>query len=281
MTFANTPEPGPDSTAPASASPEAVPEGDGVAPEATEPAPTTGRAVDDLRYYRTEPVSFVRRGSRLQGRRLRAWEQYAGDYLIEVPREIADTSVSREAKFDQAEAFGRIAPLTVEVGSGLGEAIAAQAAEHPERDFLAVEVYTPGLAQLMLRAGKQGLTNVRVIQANAPEVFEHLLAPGSVDEVWVFFPDPWHKSRHHKRRLVKPSFAGHVARALHPGGTWRLATDWAEYAEHMREVLDPDAAFENVHGGWAPRFEGRIQTSFETKALKAGREIFDLTYRKL
>ncbi|MCO1338511.1 tRNA (guanosine(46)-N7)-methyltransferase TrmB [Kocuria polaris] len=242
--------------------------------------PTSGRAVDDPSYYRTEPVSFVRRGSRLQGRRLRAWEAYADHYLYEVPRDIADTSVSREAKFDQEAVFGRLAPLTVEVGSGLGEALVAQAAEHPERDYLAVEVYTPGLAQLMLRAGKLGLTNIRTIQANAPEVFEFLLTPGSVDEVWVFFPDPWHKSKHHKRRLVKPSFASHVAQALRSGGTWRLATDWQEYAEHMREVLDPDEQFENVHDGWAPRFEGRVQTSFETKALKVGRSIYDLTYRK-
>ncbi|WP_309080960.1 tRNA (guanosine(46)-N7)-methyltransferase TrmB [Zhihengliuella sp.] len=246
--------------------------------------PVSGRAVDDPSYYRAEPVSFVRRGSRLQGRRLAAWEKYSDRYLYEVSRDIADTSVSRQEGFDQEAVFGRTAPLTVEIGSGLGEAIVTAAAAHPERDFLAVEVYAPGLAQLMLRAGKQDLTNVRVIQANAPEVLEHLLAPGSVDELWVFFPDPWHKSRHHKRRLVKESFADRAHRALRPGGLWRLATDWEEYAHQMREVLDPDARFENLYdgerGGWAPRFEGRVQTSFETKALAAGRSIFDLAYRK-
>ncbi|APF41360.1 tRNA (guanosine(46)-N7)-methyltransferase TrmB [Neomicrococcus aestuarii] len=234
----------------------------------------------DSDLYRSEPVSFVRRGTRLQGRRLSAWEKYADQFLIEVPRHIADTSVSKDFDFDDAAHFGRTAPLVIEVGSGLGEAMVARAAEEPERNFLAVEVYRPGLAQLMLKAGTAGLTNVRCVQANAPEVFD-VLDDGSVDEVWVFFPDPWHKARHNKRRLVNDAFAARVARVLRPGGLWRLATDWDEYADQMLEVLTNSPDFENLHESWAPRFEGRIVTSFETKAHKAGRTIHDLTFRRV
>ncbi|MGG5751970.1 tRNA (guanosine(46)-N7)-methyltransferase TrmB [Zafaria sp. Z1313] len=274
--------------------------------------PVSGRAVQDPSFYRTEPVSFVRRGSRLHGRRAEAWDRQAERFLVDVPRHHADTSVLAGAEFDPAAVFGRTAPLTVEIGSGLGEAVAAAAEAHPERDFLAVEVYRPGLAQLLLRIEQKGLENVRAVQANAPEVLDVLLGPGSVDELWVFFPDPWHKARHHKRRLVKESFADKAARVLAPGATWRLATDWSDYAEQMRSVLDASASFESLHpgelagddgplarvrraglegrdpepdatdplGGWAPRYEGRIPTSFESKARKAGRLVFDLAYRR-
>ncbi|MBM6620024.1 tRNA (guanosine(46)-N7)-methyltransferase TrmB [Micrococcaceae bacterium RIT802] len=274
--------------------------------------PARGRAVDDLSYYRTDPVSFVRRGSRLHGKRKDSWDRLSGDYVIQVPRHHADTSVHEDFSFDAEQAFGRRAPLTVEIGTGLGEAIAAAAEAHPERDFLAVEVYLPGLAQLMARIDAKGLTNVRAVQANAPEVLDVMLEPGSVDELWIFFSDPWHKTRHHKRRLIKESFLPKAARVLAPGGTWRLATDWSDYAEQMRAILDasddftslhpgeqagvdspltrvrrngleghdPDPEFSDELGGWAPRYDGRIRTSFEGKAVAAGRLVFDLAYRR-
>jgi tRNA (guanine-N7-)-methyltransferase len=269
--------------------------------------------VKDPSFYRTEPVSFVRRGSRLHGKREEAWDRLAPRYIVEVPRHHADTSVREGFGFDPAVAFGREAPLTVEIGSGLGEAVAAAAEQHPERNFLAVEVYRPGLAQLMVRIDQKGLTNVRAVQANAPEVLDVMLAPGSVDELWVFFSDPWHKVRHHKRRLVKESFVAKAARVLAPGGVWRLATDWSNYAEQMRSLLGGSPDFESLHpgeqsgpdspltrvrrlgleghprepgftdddGGWAPRYEDRIRTSFEGKALRAGRLVFDLAYRRV
>ena len=179
----------------------------------------------------------------------------------------------------------------VEIGSGLGEAIVHRASEMPEANFLAVEVYTPGIADLLLKMGQAGVENVRVAQANAPELLDNMLEENSVDELWVFFPDPWHKSRHHKRRLVSPAFADKVARVLKPGGIWRLATDWEEYAHVMRDVMEAHPDFENMHagegateddpvGGWAPRWEGRILTSFERKAREAGRRAHDLTYRR-
>ena len=279
----------------------------------TEPSagPAASSADPAVSGYRTQPVSFVRRGSRLQGRRQQAWDELSGLFVIDVPRVRADTSVDPDYVFDAEAAFGRKAPLVVEIGSGLGEAVVHAAEQDPDRNYLAVEVYRPGLAHTLQRIGQRGLTNVRVVQANAPEVLGTMLPAGSVDELWVFFPDPWHKTKHHKRRMVKDSFAELAARVLVPGGLWRLATDWSDYAVQMREVIDASAHFENLHrgeqagdaspltqvrarglegrepdddvdtlGGWAPRFEGRILTSFENKAHQAGRLIFDLTYRR-
>ncbi|PMR90874.1 tRNA (guanosine(46)-N7)-methyltransferase TrmB [Kocuria rhizophila] len=242
--------------------------------------------------FHRQPYSFVRRGDRLSPKRQKAWDEHAGEWVLDIPRVMTDTSVDPSYRLDHEAVFGRTAPLVVEIGSGLGEAIVAHAAAHPELDHLAVEVYKPGVADLLMKAAQAGVTNVRVAQANAPEVLEHMLEPASVRELWVFFPDPWHKTRHHKRRLVSPGFAELAARVLEPGGLWRLATDWQEYAVVMREVLDAaDAEFENVHPGpaaddehpdtgWAPRWDGRILTSFERKATEAGRVPRDLTYRR-
>ncbi|NKX55255.1 tRNA (guanosine(46)-N7)-methyltransferase TrmB [Arthrobacter mobilis] len=301
-------------------------------PSGALPDGSLGELADDAApaaEHHRRPLSFVRRGSRLQGRRQQAWDQYAADFVLDVPRREADTSVDPDFVFDPEAAFGRKAPLVVEIGSGLGEAVCHAAAQHPDWNFLAVEVYRPGLAQTLLRIGQKGLANVRVVQANAAEVLATMLPPGSVAELWVFFPDPWHKTRHIKRRLVQDSFAAAAARVLQPGGLWRLATDWSSYAIQMREVGQAAAEFENVHegeragsdspltrvwasgveqlvggapvrdgrapvstgnasadggvdtvGGWAPRFEGRALTSFEQKAHKAGRGIFDLTFRR-
>ena len=233
--------------------------------------------------YRAQPVSFVRRGSRLQGRRQKAWEEHAGSYVIDVPRHVADTSVHPDFTLDAEAVYGRKAPLIVEIGSGLGEAVVHAAAENPGTDFLAVEVYRPGLAQTLLKVASRGLTNVRVVQANAPEVLSTMIRPGSLAEVWVFFPDPWHKAKHEKRRLVTPAFAEQVAAALVPGGIWRLATDWEHYAQQMRQVGEASSSFINLNpsSDWAPRFAGRILTSFENKAHQAGRSIHDLAYRKV
>lgn len=197
----------------------------------------------------TRPVSFVRRGSRLQGKRQEAWDELAGEFVIDVPRLSTDTSVDPSFELTPAEVYGRDAELVVEIGSGLGEAITHAAAEHPEKNYLALEVYKPGLANTLLRIGAAGLTNVRVAQVNAPEALETMLPAGSVSEVWVFFPDPWPKSRHHKRRLVQPDLLPLVHRVLVPGGLWRLATDWSDYAQHMRQVFTGSELFENLHEG--------------------------------
>ena len=152
-------------------------------------------------------------------------------------------------EFDQEAIYGRKAPLIVEIGSGLGEAMAFAAGENRDKDFLAVEVYRPGLAALMVRVENNELTNVRAVQANAPEVLDSMLPAASANEVWIFFSDPWHKIRHHKRRLIKDSFVEKLERVLVPGGVVRLATDWSNYAEQMREVFDAAPAFTNLHPG--------------------------------
>ena len=149
---------------------------------------------------------------------------------------------------------------------------------------MAVEVYVPGVAGLLGRIGEAGLSNVRAVNADAIDVLGSMIPAGTVDQVWTFFADPaWPKKRHHKRRLVQPRVRCDCRRPgeLRPGGTWRLATDWQEYAEQMLEVTDAAARVsDNPHGGYAPRFEGRILTSFERKGMDAGREIFDVEARR-
>lgn len=233
----------------------------------------------DPRTFREKPVSFVRRGGRATAAQERAWSELSPKYLLEVPRDHAATSVASDAQIDPAEVYGRDAPLIVEIGSGQGHAIVHAASAQPESNFLAVEVYVSGLARTMLLAEEAGVEHLRLVEANAPEVLEHLLPAGSCTEIWVFFPDPWHKTKHHKRRLIAPEFAELAARALAQGGTLRLATDWEEYAEQMRDVLDAAPGFErSFPGEWAERFEGRTLTAFERKGAQKGRAIRDLSY---
>lgn len=244
----------------------------------TQPAPADA----PVPQFRTEPVSFVRRSERLSPRHQRAMDRYASRYVLDVPRAIARTSIDPAYRIDPATVLGRTAPLIVEIGSGQGEALIASAALRPDIDHLAVEVYLPGVAQTVLRAAKHGLENVRIVQANAPEVLTTALEPASVDELWVFFPDPWPKVRHHKRRLVDDGFADRAARVLAPGGVWRLATDWAEYAGQMRETVAAHPAFVPAApgDGTTQRFTGRIETNFEKKAIAAGRAVTDLAFRR-
>jgi tRNA (guanine-N7-)-methyltransferase len=225
--------------------------------------------------YRTEPVSFTRRGGRLTERQQSAWDAMSQAYVLEVPRHGPSTSVDPSYVLDTGTVFGRTAPLVVEIGSGRGEAIVHAAADHPELDFLGLEVYVPGVAQTLVTMRHAGVTNVRLLVVNAAEALSTMLPAGSVHELRVWFPDPWHKKRHHKRRLVTPEFARLAARVLEPGGVWRLATDWEDYAEQIRYVITESPDFDG--GEWGPRFEGRPQTRFEGKGLGVGRTIRDVT----
>lgn len=232
--------------------------------------------------YRDRPVSFVRRSGRMSEAQDRAWAELSPFYLLPVERDAAATSVRPGSPVDPAAVYGRSAPLIVEIGSGQGHQIVAAASSRPDTDFLAVEVFAAGLARTMLDAERVGARNLRLVEANAPEVLEHLLPAASIDELWVFFPDPWHKNKHTKRRLVAPEFARVAAQAIRPGGTLRLATDWQDYADQMRAVLDEAAEFERAFPGeWAERFEGRVLTAFERKGLRVGRDIRDLTYTRI
>ncbi|WP_406249695.1 tRNA (guanosine(46)-N7)-methyltransferase TrmB [Microbacterium sp. M] len=233
------------------------------------------------RTFRDEPVSFVRRSGRMSEAQERAFAELAGHYLLDVPRDAASTSVHPDARLDVASEYGRDAALIVEIGSGQGHAIVSAAASRPEDDFLAIEVFRAGLARTMLDADKAGVRNLRLVEANAPEVLSTYLPEGSASEVWVFFSDPWHKNRHTKRRLIRDGFGVTAARALADGGVLRLATDWEDYALQMREVLDAEPQFERgFDGDWADRFGGRVMTAFERKGITKGRDIRDLVYRR-
>ncbi|MGF2948410.1 tRNA (guanosine(46)-N7)-methyltransferase TrmB [Microbacterium alcoholitolerans] len=234
------------------------------------------------RTFRDEPVSFVRRSGRMSEGQERAFAELSPLYLLDVPRDVAFTSVHPEARLDPASAYKRTAPLIVEIGSGQGHAIISAASARPDVDFLAVEVFRAGLARTMLDADAAGIRNLRLVEANAPEVLSTYLPEASASEVWIFFSDPWHKKRHVKRRLIRPGFPATAARALEDGGMLRLATDWEDYALQMREVLDEAPEFERAfEGEWAERFDGRVMTAFERKGIAKGREIRDLTYRRV
>ena len=240
--------------------------------------------------------SFTRRSRDLNPAQERTYRRFKDEVEIEVPRDVGFTTVDPNFRLDPHALFGRAAPLVVEVGSGRGEQMLADAAAHPERDYLAFEVWRPGLARLVGKAGEQGLTNIRVIEADAQLALKTLLPEGSVSELWTFFPDPWRKSRHHKRRLVSDDFAATASRLLEEGGIWRMATDWEDYAGHMLRVAgragdlenpfeDPDWVApepgnevpEPSTGGFAPRWSGRVQTHFEERGAKEGRPAWDLT----
>ena len=225
-----------------------------------------------------EVVSYVRRSARMNPSQERAWDTLASGMVIDVPPRETSTSIATDARVDWAAAFGRRAPLIVEIGSGTGHALAAVAAAHPAHNVVAFEVYRPAVASAMARVSREGLGNVRFVVADGAEGLRRLFSPQSIGDLLVFFPDPWHKARHHKRRLITRGLADLVASRLVPGGSWRLATDWADYAEAMREVLDPHPRLVNPHGGWAPRWEVRPLTKYEQRGLDAGRRIYDLTY---
>ncbi|WP_222864382.1 tRNA (guanosine(46)-N7)-methyltransferase TrmB [Micromonospora sp. WP24] len=208
----------------------------------------------------------------MSGRQTDALDRLFTAYGLDVPD-------GPGAPIDLAGLFGRTAPVVLEIGSGMGDTTAAMASADPDRDYLAVEVHTPGIANLLDLVERHGLRNVRVAQGDALELARRL-APGSLDAVHVFFPDPWPKSRHHKRRLIQPTHVALLRDRLAPGGVLHCATDWAEYAEAMRETLDADPELVNPHGGFAPRPAHRPVTKFERRALVADRPVADLIYRR-
>jgi tRNA (guanine-N7-)-methyltransferase len=217
-----------------------------------------------------EVLSYSRRGSRFTPTQAQAWEERHERWVI--PDEAVD-----DPGFRRSAWFGREAPLIVEIGSGVGEATAVLAAARPEHDVLALEVWRPGVADTLWRLAEAGADNVRLCAVDAVWVLEHLVEPAGLAELWTFFPDPWPKTRHHKRRLVDPSFASLAATRLTPGATWRLATDWSHYAARMRAVLDAEPL---LVGGPVPRWDDRPVTRFERKGIEAGRHITDLAYAR-
>lgn len=223
-------------------------------------------------------VSFVHRGGRMTVGQAKAWERRWDELGKQVP-ELPPGPIELDSW------FGRHAPVLLEIGSGMGETTSQLAKASPELNYLAVEVYQPGLAQLMLRAEALELTNLRLLRGDAVVLLTEHIPPGSLAGVRIFFPDPWPKKKHHKRRLVQPDFIALVASRLAPGATIHLATDWENYAEQMMEVLSAEPTLRNRHadepGGWAPRPEWRPVTKFESRAREEGRISRDLIFERV
>ena len=274
----------------------------GFVPGAASSQPGESRETGEAKHPQVGPRplartrSFTRRGGRMPERHHRALEDHSDQYVIDVPRKPGSTEPVDGYRVDVAAEFGRDADLIVEIGSGAGDQVVHAASENPDKNFIALEVWRPGIAQTISKAVHAGVTNVRLIEIDASEALDRLFEPGTVNEVWTFFPDPWPKSKHHKRRLVQLGFADVVADVLVTGGVWRLATDWADYAWHMRDVVEDSPRFTNPHagrladagdvdvdphgdrGGFAPRFVGRTTTRFENKGLKVDRIVRDLEF---
>ena len=225
----------------------------------------------DAAPHRRPIRSFVARAGRMTVAQERAWRELWPRYGL------AET----DETLDLDAVFGRPAARTLEIGFGNGESLVALAQAHPDEDFLGIEVHRPGVGHLMLRAESLGLGNIRVACRDAVEVLSRQVPDTSLDTVLLYFPDPWPKKRHHKRRIVQPAFVELVARKLKPGGRFRLATDWQNYAEQMLAVAGGCALLENeFDAGYAPRPDSRPLTRFETRGQRLGHEVWDLCFWK-
>ena len=214
--------------------------------------------------------SFVLRAGRMGTGQQRALEELGPRFLISYSA----------TRLDLEATFGRNAPKVLEIGFGMGAATAAIAKARTDTDFLGVEVHTPGVGALLKAIGEGSLENIRIIQHDAVEVLEHMLPDGSLDGVHIFFPDPWHKKRHHKRRLIQPDFVDLLLRKLKPGGYLHLATDWENYAQQMLEVLNANTHLTNTAKDYAPRPDYRPLTKFEQRGLRLGHGVWDLVFRR-
>ncbi len=181
------------------------------------------------------------------------------------------------------ELFGRQAPTFLEIGFGMGKSLAQMAQDHPENNYLGIEVHRPGVGALLKEVAERGLTNIRVMNHDAIEVLDKMIPDASLAGVYLFFPDPWHKKRHHKRRIVQPEFAQKIAQKLQPNGIFHMATDWEDYAHHMMEVMTQAPHFQNTQpeGHFTPRPNYRPLTKFEARGQKLGHGVWDLIFTKV
>ncbi|CAN5140995.1 tRNA (guanosine(46)-N7)-methyltransferase TrmB [soil metagenome] len=214
--------------------------------------------------------SFVTRAGRLSTAQGRALEILGPQFCIPYAKSQLDFNL----------AFRRQAPTILEIGFGMGETSAKIAAGMPQNNFLGVEVHTPGVGSLLKLIGEQGLENLRLIQHDAVEVLTHMIAPASLAGAHVFFPDPWHKARHNKRRLIQGPLVNLLASRLAPGGYLHCATDWEEYAEQMLAVLGAEPMLANRADGYAARPDYRPVTKFENRGLRLGHGVWDLVFQK-
>ncbi len=214
--------------------------------------------------------SFVLRAGRMGPGQQRAMQELGPRFLVPFAPQLQDWDAT----------FGRQAPRVMEIGSGMGTATATVAAAQPDTDFIGIEVHGPGVGALLKLIGEQQLNNVRVMRHDAVEVLAQMVAPASLAGVHIWFPDPWHKFKHNKRRLIQTPFVAQLVRHLAPGGYLHCATDWEPYAQQMLQVLEAEPGLLNTCAGFAPRPDWRPLTKFENRGLKLGHGVWDLLYRK-
>ncbi|WP_295855585.1 tRNA (guanosine(46)-N7)-methyltransferase TrmB [uncultured Xylophilus sp.] len=215
--------------------------------------------------------SYVLRAGRTTAGQARAFEEFGPRFLLPY----------RPEPLDLTAAFGRTAPTVLEIGFGMGDATAHIASLMPETNFLCCEVHEAGVGALLKRIGEQGLTNIRILRHDAVEVIDHMLTPGTLAGVHLFFPDPWHKTRHHKRRLVQPPLIARLASRLQTGGYLHCATDWEPYAQQMLEVISAEPTLRNTAADFAPRPAYRPLTKFENRGIRLGHGVWDLVFRRI
>ena len=215
--------------------------------------------------------SFVRRTGRTTAGQAKAFDAVGPKFLLPFAA----------APMDFAAVYGRTAPTILEIGFGMGEATAHIAALMPQSNFLCCEVHTPGVGALLKRIDEQALSNIRILQHDAVEVMDQMLPLGSLDGVHIFFPDPWHKKKHNKRRLIQPPLIAKLAARLKPGAYLHCATDWQPYAEQILEVLSAEPLLKNTAGAYAPKPDYRPLTKFENRGIKLGHGVWDLVFRRV
>jgi tRNA (guanine-N7-)-methyltransferase len=241
----------------------------------TSSEPSLAAASDAARALPPRPIrTFKPRRGRITGAQAAALARLWPQWGFEIPAE--GSALERTALFGRAGA-----PLELEIGCGMGDAVAAMAAARPDHDFLAVDVHTPGLGNVLRLAERAGLTNLRAASGDALDLLRHQIPSDSLEAVHVYFPDPWPKARHRKRRIVRPDVVALIADRLRAGGMLYCATDWAEYAQEMLEVLDAEPWLANRCEGFAHRPPHRPVTKFEARAVRDGREVFDLCFARL
>jgi tRNA (guanine-N7-)-methyltransferase len=247
--------------------PDSLPDGAEAPADPAAPAPNPA---DKPAYPRRGIRSFVLRAGRMGSGQVKAMETLGPLYVLPYRAALLD--------FDQA--FGRHAPTVLEIGFGMGDATAQIAAARPQDNFIGIEVHTPGVGALLQRIEERGLTNLRLLQHDAVEVLRDMIEPGSLAGIHVYFPDPWHKKKHNKRRLIQSAFVRELASRLAPGGYLHCATDWQPYAEQMLGVLGGEPTLGNTADGYAPRPEWRPLTKFENRGIKLGHGVWDLVFTK-
>jgi tRNA (guanine-N7-)-methyltransferase len=233
---------------------------------ASPPPPRPQEGTDPTRPIR----SYVRRPGRIGSGQQRAMQTLAPEFVLPFSSRLLDFGA----------VFGRVAPTVLEIGFGMGAATADIAKAQPGQDFIGIEVHEPGVGALLQRIAAVGLTNLRIVQHDAVEVLAQMIAPASLAGVHIFFPDPWPKKRHHKRRLIQPGFIALLVTRMAPGAVLHCATDWQPYAEQMLDVLSAQAGLVNTTDGYAPRPESRPLTKFEARGMKLGHGVWDLVFRR-